>query len=447
MKKHKRFRRTFVCEQLEPRCLLSGFQAVDASDFHAIIVAGDPNLRPSDSPAIRVDANTASSPFAGVGSLQISRSNGTYICTGTPIDATRVLTAGHCIDFNNDGKSDSKDGIVSITFNLNYGGNLTSQISAKSWQTHPDFTGFARPSVNDDLAVITLGSGVPTGVPTYSLATSDMVKGTTHLYMVGYGRSGDGVNGYTTGASFTEKRDGENIVDAFYTQDDRRRAAANEVFRFDFDGPTGNGSLGGSTLGNDKETTLGGGDSGGPSLVLSAGSYMLAGVNTFTQGSNTPKFGSLGGGINVFPYTNWILLGTAPTGSGGSGASGGGSVLGNAGSDESSAIIVPPSDVTLVSTVPLTSSVTSSVTFSILPIWPSHHVTLVSTAALTPRTSANESGELVGSVLRPPFTTDRETKDRETKISHDDRLKAVDEIFDLKTLDGIFEEWALTVEA
>jgi secreted trypsin-like serine protease len=306
MTKHPRFRRVFNCERLEPRCMLSSLAGADDGEFHAIIVAGDPT---SDSPALRVDPNTTTSPFAGVGSLQITASSGTYICTGTPIDATHVLTAGHCVDIDNNGKPD----VSAVTFNLNYGGDLTSQISAVAWETHPDFRGFARPSVNDDLAVITLGQALPSGVPFYSPVSSDMVAGQTHLYLVGYGRSGDGVNGYTTGASFTIKRDGENMVDAFYGQDDARKPSANEVFRFDFDGPNSSTNvMGGPTLGNATETTLGGGDSGGPSFVLAGGVYYLAGVNTFTQGTTAPKFGSLGGGINVFPYKSWIL-GPHPT--------------------------------------------------------------------------------------------------------------------------------------
>jgi hypothetical protein len=322
-------------------------QVVDLGPFNPMIVAGDPNGSPTDSPANRVDSNTTTSPFAGVGSVQISANRGTYICTGTPFDIpstlvverTYVLTAAHCVDLNNDGKSDKKDGIKSVKFNLNLDidagtDKVDVSITAASWVTHPNFTGFNKPSVNDDLAVLTLGAELPPGVPIYDLATSDMAAGTT-LYLVGYGRSGDGVNGYTTNASWTIKRRGENNADAFYTQDDAGALdpEAKEVFRFDFDGPTGNGTWGGSTLGNDKETTLGGGDSGGPSFVLESGSYRLAGVNTFTQGLTAPKFGSLGGGINVFPYTSWIntvTTGTSSSTSGGSGGHGGGPPPGDA---------------------------------------------------------------------------------------------------------------------
>lgn len=328
-------KRRLCCELLESRCVLSAIAGGDG--FHAVIVAGDPSGSPDDSPALRVDPNVGDSPFAGVGSLRINTRRGAYICTATAIDTTHVLTAGHCVDINNDGRSDKKDGIKSIDFQLNLDTDgptdqIDVSIKASSWQPHPDYTGFNRPSVNDDLAVITLGEPLPSAVPTYALASADMSAGQTHLYMVGYGQSGDGVSGYTLGASWTVKRTGENMVDAFYGQDDAGKPAANEVFRFDFDGPSGNGTFGGGTLGNDRETTLGGGDSGGPSFVLVAGadpalasSYRLIGVNTFTQGFNAPKFGSLGGGINVIPYAAWIQSGGTLSSTGGSGPAGRGS--------------------------------------------------------------------------------------------------------------------------
>jgi hypothetical protein len=342
-RKHERkLKRLLYCERLELRCVLSTIAGMGGDDFHAVIVAGDPNGTPADSPADRVDANVATSPFAGVGSLQINARRGTYICSATAIDDTHVLTAGHCIDLNNDGRSDIKDGINSIAFHLNLDLDDSTDVTvaAASWTPHPNFTGFNRPSVNDDLAVITLAEPLPATVPKYALSATPMVAQATHLYLVGYGRSGDGVKGYTTNASWTIKRTGENIVDAFYAQDDLGQPAANEVFRFDFDGPTGNGPLGGPTLGNDLETTLGGGDSGGPSFVLVdaahpelAASYELVGVNTFTQGRTAPKFGTMGGGINVVPYRAWIL-GVAETASplsassgGAGGRSGGGGVL------------------------------------------------------------------------------------------------------------------------
>jgi hypothetical protein len=290
-------------EYLEPRTAPSASSTCAPDEFHPVIVAGDPNGSPADSPSDRVDPNTASSPFAGVGSVQVNTRRGTYIGSGTLIDATHVVTAAHVVDINNDGRSNSKDGINSVYLILNAGGGQ-QQIAVSRIDVHPDFTGFGHPSVNDDIAVLTLASPV-SGVPTYALPTADLAAGTT-VTMVGYGRSGDGVNGYTINASWSVKRTGENNADDFYTQDDNGGPAANEVFRFDFDGPDAPNTFGGGTLGNARETTLGGGDSGGPSFVEDESGYTLVGVNTFTQGFDAPLFGSLGGGVNVFPYVGWI---------------------------------------------------------------------------------------------------------------------------------------------
>src|SRR5262245_27914436 len=195
--------RQLLCEQLESRCVLSAIAG--GSDFHAVLVAGDSRGNPSDSPSKRVDPNTETSPFAGVGSLRITASDGTtYICTGTPIDSVHVLTAGHCVDIDDNGIPD----ITGLTFNVNLDTDPgTDQVDlavpAAAWEANPNFSGFNSPSINDDLTVVTLATPLPSNVPTYPLADSNMVAGSTHLYMVGYGQSGDGVKGYYVNPSFT----------------------------------------------------------------------------------------------------------------------------------------------------------------------------------------------------------------------------------------------------
>jgi hypothetical protein len=156
--------------------------------------------------------------------------------------------------------------------------------------------------------------------------------------MVGYGQSGYGDVGYTTSASFTVKRSGQNLPDQFAGQDDASKPSANEVFYFDFDGPSASTNfLGGLTLGNRIETHLGPGDSGGPSFILDGSAFKVAGINTFgfrfTPRSPRPSlFGSGGGGIIVAPYADWISSimndssGTPTSGGGGGpGSQGGGS--------------------------------------------------------------------------------------------------------------------------
>jgi hypothetical protein len=328
-------RARLLLELLELRDVPSVTSAppLDSTDVHETVMAGKPSSELPDSPTLRVDPNTATSPFAGVGSLLVTTKKTSYVGTATVIGKREIITAAHVLDLNGDGRVDQKDGITGVYFILNAGGDETSKIAVAKFDLDPNFTGFNRPAVNDDLAVLTLAEDIPDGVPIYSLPTSDLLADSV-VTMVGYGRSGDGVKGYTTNVSLTVKHMGQNTVDAFYGQDDKGQPAANEVYRFDFDGPTGNGPLGGPTLGNLRETQLGTGDSGGPLFVTSSGQYLLVGVNAYVQGSNAPKFGSMGGGMNLYAYLDFInsVLGT-DGGAGTSPGTGGDTPMGGTGGD------------------------------------------------------------------------------------------------------------------
>jgi hypothetical protein len=282
-------------------------------NYQELIVAGDPNGTPPDSPDNRVDPNTTTSPFAGVGSLSIG---GSFLCSGAAISLLQILTAAHCLDLNDNGTVDVLP--FEVVFNLNFGGDLTQSIPASSLVIHPDFTGFNNPVINDDIAIVTLESELPIGVPIYDLYVDPLLPGTT-LTMVGYGESGDGINGFTVNGDFSIKRVGKNNADTFNLDDEG--SGINEVFFFDFDGPTGNGFSGGPTLGNDIETMLGPGDSGSPSFIQLAGEWFLAGVNTFGIFTNTTPgtFGNRGGGMVVPAYADWIASQIISGGGGGPG--------------------------------------------------------------------------------------------------------------------------------
>ena len=295
----RRVRVVLRVEFLEDRSV----PAVGTADlFTPTVSAGSLKASPADTPADRIDANVTSSAYGGVGSIQGQTPTGSFVSTGAVIGSRHILTAAHVLDVNNDGKMDRRDGLTGIYFNLNNDGDVTSKFAVAEVHIHPDFTGFNAPAVNDDLAILVLADDLPADVPVYSLGSAEPPAGTVFT-VVGYGRSGDGLRGYTTPASATVKRVGENVMDAFIGQDDPGRPEVNEVFRFDFDGPVGNGPLGGPTLGNDRETTIGPGDSGAP---VFDGGGSIVGVACFTQGASAPKFGSMGGGALLSPYLTFI---------------------------------------------------------------------------------------------------------------------------------------------
>ena len=268
-------------------------------DFIPTMLAGDATGTPPDSPTDRVDPNTVGSPFAGVGSVKAAGQRG----TGAAVSSTFILTAAHLLDQDGNGTIDLAPNQVS--FRLNYGGDLTHIISSVALYVHPEYTGFANPSLNDDLALVELASPLPVGVPIYPLQRTPIALETT-LTLVGYGRTGYGDIGDTTGSSFTIKRVGQNNADIFAPQDDAGGPARDELVFYDFDGPAGSVNvLGGGTLGNDIETMLAPGDSGGPAFLYHDGEYHIAATNTFTQ-SATVAFDTLGGGMLVHGYAGWI---------------------------------------------------------------------------------------------------------------------------------------------
>ena len=117
-----------------------------------------------------------------------------------------MLTAGHNTDLNDDGLADAS---WSGVFHLpGYGSYGVAQAF-----TCTEFTGFANPSVNDDLALLHLAVPLPVGMGYPALGSGAGVG--DFITMVGFGRSGYGSYGYTTNASLTDRRYGSNVIDAF----------------------------------------------------------------------------------------------------------------------------------------------------------------------------------------------------------------------------------------
>jgi hypothetical protein len=259
----------------------------------AAIMAG----LPQDTPAARVDPNTANSPWAGVGSLV----RGGSVYTATVIGRRHVLTAAHVVSGAAPGD---------LVFNLNLGGDLTHSIAAARITKHPGFIAFNTPNLHEDIAVVELAADVPAATPIYALYTGPIVPGTV-LTLVGYGGSGAGNAAYTIVGNAAIKRTGKNRADLFEPDDDVSNSTVMELYQFDFDGGGAANVMGTGTLGNAIETTVAPGDSGSPAFVQSGGNWVLAGVNTFVAtvngGATVPStFGTVGGGQLVAAYAAWI---------------------------------------------------------------------------------------------------------------------------------------------
>ena len=275
--------------------------------FYPVLSAGSETASPPDSPSDRIDPNVTASPFASVGSLEVVHPQlGTFICSGNAITPTRVLTAGHCFDVEMDGQLDDD---LTVTFHLNSDGDLSSSHAGQIIHLHPDFSDFSVDGSSDDLAIVELATPIPAHIETYQIGP-DEVAAATELEMVGYGLSGHGDEGFTVFPTLTDKRVGANAADIFILDDEG--SGVDEMFLYDFDSPVAGdtGRLGGESLGNDIETSVGGGDSGGPAYMHVDGQRRLVGINTFNAAffsdQEIGKFNSFGGGVLLAPYLDWI---------------------------------------------------------------------------------------------------------------------------------------------
>jgi len=272
-------------------CVLAGLILQAPAAITATILAGGETDLPADTPSGRLDPEGL---FPFVGALEISAGAGNYKGSAVALSRDWVLTAGHNADLNDDGLPDA--GWNAMLYLSGMGSYSVAQAFTVS-----SYSGFANPSVNDDLALLRLANPLPLGMGYPTLGKGASIGDV--ITLVGFGRSGYGSYGYTSNASLTDRRYGSNVIDSFEVDDEG--SGEFEVFSYDFDDPSTTGLSGGS-LGNDVETIIGPGDSGGAALRQKAdGSWELVGINTFTEGYGG-RFGDTGGGVLVDPYTDWI---------------------------------------------------------------------------------------------------------------------------------------------
>jgi len=263
-----------------------------ASPAQAIMAGQAP-----DSAAARVNPNSDPT-WSAVGSVVV---NGAPL-SGVVIAGRFVLTAAHVV---------SGAPVNTLQFVLNLGATQwTSPV--ESVVVHPSYS-----FPYDDLAVLKLANPVPPSVPIYRMYSGAQTAGLT-LVLIGYGASGNGDVGANVGASSSVKRVGENVLDALQSAIDSS-GRTSRFFIYDFDGPTGNGSLGGPTLGNTLETVVGVGDSGSPVFVRNGGTPQLFGISNFvsspTGGTVNYEFGTVGGGIIASDsrFAAWLQTATEGT--------------------------------------------------------------------------------------------------------------------------------------
>jgi len=236
------------------------------------------------------DANTADSPWAGVGSLTV----GGNVFSGTVIAPGYILTAAHVVT----GRDPS-----SLVFQLNAG--TTETIAADQIFVNPSYTGTTAgnapgdPTIHADLAIIRLAS-----IPTSSANAYDFYAGNLQ---------GQNLSFVSYAGSTSVKRTGENVADVVF----RSPLGAAQTYLFDFDGPNfstnqiGYNTAPYGTLGENREASFVPGDSGSAAFIHADGEWKLAGINTFQVTflggpTESGSFGTGGGGVAINAYAPWI---------------------------------------------------------------------------------------------------------------------------------------------
>jgi len=151
-----------------------------------------------------------SDPHDGVAKLSLTRTDGTFGCSGTlAIDNLHVITAAHCVadDFGN---------YILLSGSATFEGNsesITIAIDPLNSLSHPNFDGdFIK---GNDIAVLRLASSAPPQIPGIPHAISGNA-----VSQVGE-KNGFGWSGFlSSGADsstypFGTKRDGQNLYDDF----------------------------------------------------------------------------------------------------------------------------------------------------------------------------------------------------------------------------------------
>lgn len=251
-----------------------------------------------DTPARRVDPNTQASRWSSAVAVIVNGS--TY--SGVVIAPRYVLTAAHVAG-----------GAAPATVSVQV--NIAARPVILAAATIATFPGSAFP--HDDLALIELAEPVPGAVRIPPIWRGPLAPGQV-LILVGYGASGNGDVGATVAPAPGVKRVGRNVLDAV-RESLPGQPGRSLYYLFDFDGPSGDGTLGAHSLGNAIETGLAGGDSGSPAYAVIDGRSWLVGINNFVWSSSKVAgaygFGTGSGGVLLSDprFITWLLAQTHDT--------------------------------------------------------------------------------------------------------------------------------------
>lgn len=236
--------------------------------------------QPPDTPAARVDPNGPAGQTAAVAVLVDGA-----VYSGVVVSPQHVLTAAHVVGTQP----------VTLLRVRVHADAVPVEIAAASVQRFPG-TSFPY----DDLALLTLAEPVPRAVRVPAVRREPLPAQQV-ITVVGHGWSGLGDAGPSVPGSAEVKRRGRNVVDRVQTTVDTS-GRTSLFLLFDFDGPGGNGTWGGGTLGNGDETGLASGDSGSPLFAEIGGVTWLVGIANLVappagRPANDYRFGTLCGGI------------------------------------------------------------------------------------------------------------------------------------------------------
>lgn len=246
--------------------------------------------------------------FNPTGRILSTTDAGRWICSGTLINYSYVVTAAHCID------EDSRRDIDFLVGGETYSG--------ARWAVHENWDPAGSLFAGWDIGIIKLDRGV------YNVATAALYTGADEIGQVGthvgYGATGVGTTGQTENAG--TRRAGHNEIDEFNLAGEGH----DRILWNDFDAPLGTdiadmapGTIGdlsflvnpiagfGRTSGTalDMEYSIGGGDSGGGYYLEENGEWFLAGVHSFGAGIDSgadSTYGDFTGSTRVSSFVNWI---------------------------------------------------------------------------------------------------------------------------------------------